>query len=116
MVRHGFMPGSAVGPHERRSRRVRRPKALGSLEECQGLSLPTGHWPPTSRAADAYRCWASRREVQLKHDGHDSGDMHTSRIECEAYVRIMMAGYPTTVPTKDGRALASAADDRRKEG
>jgi len=42
--------------------------------------------------------------------------MHTSRIECEADVGIMMVEYPTTVPTKDGRASASAADDRRKEG
>lgn len=48
--------------------------------------------------------------------GHNSGDMHTSRIECEAYVGIIMVEYPTTVPTKDGRASASAADDRRKEG
>jgi len=54
--------------------------------------------------------------MQVKHDGRSSGDVHTSRIECEAYVGIMMGGYRTTVPTKDGLASASAADDRRKGG
>jgi hypothetical protein len=42
--------------------------------------------------------------------------MDTSRIEREAYVRLMTAGYPTTVPTKDGRGSASAADDGRTAG
>jgi hypothetical protein len=42
--------------------------------------------------------------------------MDTSRIEREAYVRLMTAGYPTTVPTKDGRGSASADDDGRTAG
>jgi hypothetical protein len=55
-------------------------------------------------------CWASRREVQLKHDQQNSDDMETGRIDVGHDIRVSDSG------ADQGQAWVGVRGRRRTEG